>query len=175
MKSIPNTISLLRIVLSAVLFFLIPGPLFWTVYSICGLSDIMDGYIARKTNSASRLGTILDSVADLVFMGAAVAVILPTLSFPRGIWIWITLIALARMVSLMVAYVKYRAFAILHTYANKATGFLLFVFPLLYSSIDIHILGNVICSIASIAAIEELMIHLTSRELSRNRTGLFAK
>ena len=176
MKNVPNILSVLRILLSAILFFLKPfSLLFWIVYFTCGFSDIIDGYIARKTNSTSRLGTILDSIADIVFFSAAMVVFLPAISIPREILVWIALIAFIKIVSLVVAYYKYRTFAILHTYTNKATGFLLFCFPFLYNSIDINILGCVICFIAGIAAIEELIIHITSRKLSRNIKGLFSK
>lgn len=176
MKSIPNIISVLRILLSPILFFLKPfSLLFWIIYSICGFSDIIDGYIARKTNSTSRLGTILDSIADIVFMGAVIVSILPTILFPMGILIWIILIAFVRIVSLLVAYCKYHSFVILHTYANKAAGFLLFCFPYLYNFIDIITLGCLICTIATLSAIEELIIYLTSKELSRNITGIFTK
>lgn len=176
MKSIPNIISVLRILLSPILLFLnLFSPLFWIVYSACGFSDIIDGYIARKTNSTSRFGTILDSIADIVFLGAVIIVLLPTISIPMGILIWIILIAFIRIVSLLVAYCKYHTFAIIHTYANKTTGFLLFCFPYLYTSIHINVLGCLICTIASLSAIEELIIHITSKELSRNIIGILAK
>ncbi|MCT8976649.1 CDP-alcohol phosphatidyltransferase family protein [Clostridium sp. CX1] len=174
MKSIPNIISILRILLSLILLFLKPfNLLFFIVYSICGFSDIIDGYIARKTNSASGLGAILDSIADIVFMGAVIVAILPTIFVPMRIFIWIILIAFVRIVSLLVAYCKYHTLAILHTYANKATGFLLFCYPYLYNTVDISILWCLICTVATLSAIEELIIHITSKELSRNVIGIF--
>lgn len=176
MKNIPNTISVLRILLSAILLFLKPfSPLFWVIYSTCGLSDIIDGYIARKTNSTSELGTLLDSIGDIIFMSASIVVLLPVIWIPTGILIWIVLIVFVRIVSLLAAYYKYHTFAILHTYSNKATGFLLFCFTFLYNAININILGCIICITASISAIEELMIHITSRKLSRNTIGIFSK
>lgn len=75
----------------------------------------------------------------------------------------------------MIVYLKYHTFAILHTYANKITGLFLFFFPYLYKFININIIGYVICVTASIAAIEELIIHMTSRELSRDIIGIFSK
>lgn len=176
MKSIPNIISVLRVLISPILLFLKPfSPLFWIIYSICGFSDIIDGYIARKTNSISRLGTMLDSIADIVFIGAVIIAIVPVILVSKGMLIWIILIAFIRVVSLLVAYRKYHTFAILHTYLNKVTGFLLFSFPYLYSFADISILGGVICTIATLSAIEEAIIHITSKELSRDIKGIFAK
>ncbi len=169
MKNIPNTISILRILLSVSLFFLKPlTTVFFLIYSICGFSDIIDGYIARRTNSTSSFGSILDSIADAIFMSAVIVVFLPILLIPNRILIWIVIITFVRIVSLMVVYFKYHTFAILHTYANKATGLSLFCFPYLYMFVDITTLGYVVCIIASLSAIEELVINITSKELLRN-------
>lgn len=176
MKNIPNAISILRILLSAILFFLKPlTPLFMLVYSICGFSDIIDGYMARKTNSTSSIGSMLDSIADIIFMSAVIIAFLPILLIPIRILIWIILIAFVRIVSLLVVYFKYHTFAIVHTYANKITGLSLFCCPYLYIFVNITALGCIMCTIASISAIEELMINITSKELSRNVSGLFIK
>ncbi|ADL50848.1 CDP-alcohol phosphatidyltransferase family protein [Clostridium cellulovorans] len=176
MKSIPNTLSILRILISIILLFLKPTTtLFLLVYSVCGFTDIMDGYIARRTNSASNFGSKLDSLADIVFMGAVIVVFLPILLIPIKLLMWIIVIAFVRIASLLVVYFKYHAFAILHTYANKATGLSLFCFPYLYMAVDINILGFIICTIASVAAIEELVINITSKELSRDIKGVFKK
>jgi CDP-diacylglycerol--glycerol-3-phosphate 3-phosphatidyltransferase len=176
MKNIPNTITALRILLSAILLFLKPfSTLFLVVYSTCGLSDIIDGYLARKTNLASRLGAILDSIADIVFISAAAVTLLPSVFIPLGIIIWIILIAIIRIVSLLVGYYKYHTFTALHTYTNKAAGILLFCFPYLYNFISIKYLSLIICAIASISSVEELIIQITSKELSRDIKGIFAK
>ncbi|MGE5494750.1 MAG: CDP-alcohol phosphatidyltransferase family protein [Burkholderiales bacterium] len=176
MKNIPNTITVVRILLSAILLFLKPlSTVFWIIYSLCGISDIIDGYIARKTNSTSMLGAILDSIADIAFISAAIVVFIPIISISKGILIWIILIALVRVVSMFVGYCKYRVFAILHTYSNKATGILLFCFPYLYNSINMKYSASIICAIASISAVEELVIHITSKRLSRDVKGIFAK
>lgn len=174
MTKIPNILSVIRILLSPILFFVDPfSPSFWVVYSVCGFSDMMDGFIARKTNSTSRLGAILDSIADIVFLGTVFVVLLPIIFIPKDILIWIAVIALIRVVSLLLAYLKYHTFGTLHTYANKVTGFILFCFPYLYNSIHIDVLGSLICLIASLSAIEELVIHLRSKELSRNVKGIW--
>lgn len=178
MKNIPNIISVARILLSPILFFLKPySPVFWIVYSICGISDMIDGYIARKTDSTSKFGTVLDSIADFVFLVAVFVILLPTIKIPMNIVIWILLIALVRIVSLLVAYFKFHAFASLHTYANKATGLTMFCFPYLSNFFDINILVclSLICTVASLSAIEELIILITSKKLSRNIIGIFAK
>lgn len=176
MKNIPNEITISRILLSISLFFLKPfSSLFLIIYLLCGFSDMIDGYIARKMDTASKFGAILDSIADVVFIISAAITILPAISIPLNILIWILIILLVRIVSLVFAYFKYHAFAMLHTYFNKVTGILLFCLPLLYKFIDIYILGYVVCTVASAAAVEEFLIHINSKELSRNVKGIFEK
>lgn len=41
---------------------------FWTVYGLCGISDMADGYLARRLHAESKRGAMLDSVADLCFV-----------------------------------------------------------------------------------------------------------
>lgn len=145
------------------------------VYLICGFSDALDGYIARKTNSESKFGAIIDSIADFTFMIIAAFVFLPKIFIPTKISIWIIIIAFIKILALLIGYLRYHALAALHTYLNKLTGFLLFCFPLLYKLTNAVILGYVICITATICAIEELIIQITSKKLSRDIKGLFLK
>lgn len=174
MKTIPNQLSMLRIVLSLFLFVLPSlGPVFWMLYIVCGVTDILDGYIARRTKSSSKLGAMLDSVADMVLMSVIIVVVLASQQIAKEVWIWMAGIAFIRLVSLWVVYRKHRTFAVLHTYANKATGGLLFCIPLLYHFVDFRVLEWTICIVASLAAIEELIMHLTSSTLQRGAKSLF--
>ncbi|MNE53828.1 hypothetical protein D3C80_1485760 [compost metagenome] len=78
------------------------------------------------------------------------------------------MIAIIRIASLLVGYYKFYEYVSLHTYANKATGLLLFGAPFFIDKINIYILGAILCTIASLSAIEELFIQIRSTELSRN-------
>ena len=68
------------------------------------MSDVLDGYIARKTNSATKLGSILDSIGDSIFFFAVAYSILPLMRFGSVIVIWILIIAIIRFVSLFIVY-----------------------------------------------------------------------
>ena len=142
---------------------------------MCGLSDILDGFIARKMNISSKSGAILDSVADLIFIAVMLLIFVPILSFELWLLIWITAIAVIRLSSLIIGFIKYQAFAYLHTYANKITGVVLFCFPVLYHLTDLTITGMVLCSIASLSALEEFVITIKEKELNRNIFGLFIR
>ena len=67
MKTIPNYISVGRIILSLTLILIKPLSLaFYVIYIVCGLSDIVDGFIAPNTRTTSILGAKLDSMGDMV-------------------------------------------------------------------------------------------------------------
>ncbi|MDD3213441.1 MAG: CDP-alcohol phosphatidyltransferase family protein [Eubacteriales bacterium] len=173
-RHIPNMLSIARILLSLLLLCTgVFSPLFFILYLCCGISDFLDGYIARKTNSVSPSGAALDSVADAVFFGVILWLFIPRLLWPGWLLGWIGLIILIRLVSLAVGYVKFRSVAFIHTCANKATGFLVFCLPLFYCWMDSTLAMGFVCAVASVSAIEELLINGTSRTLMRDRKSIF--
>ena len=77
MKHIPNILSCIRIALSLTLLILLQRPLpFAMLYLLCGLSDVADGWLARRFQAESILGAKLDSLGDVVFYGAAIAALM---------------------------------------------------------------------------------------------------
>ena len=97
MKSIPNYISFSRIFFSLVLILVIPLSLaFFVIYIICGLSDIMDGFIARKTLTISTLGAKLDSIADMIMIGVLLFILYPIINPSTKIINWVISIAILR-------------------------------------------------------------------------------
>ncbi|MBO7283210.1 MAG: CDP-alcohol phosphatidyltransferase family protein [Alistipes sp.] len=69
-KHLANIVTSLRIIFSCAMLFCPPfSALFYILYSICGISDMVDGTIARRTNSATEFGTRLDTIADTIFAG----------------------------------------------------------------------------------------------------------
>ncbi|WP_342565389.1 CDP-alcohol phosphatidyltransferase family protein [Paenibacillus sp. FSL R7-0345] len=168
-RHIPNMLTVMRMTGSLGLLFIEPlSGLFLAVYALCGASDALDGYIARKTNSASEAGASLDSVADAFFIGVLLMVFLPLLRLPLWTIGWIAGIAIIRFASLLAGWLRYRALAFIHTYANKATGLLLFCFPFLYNLLGLTVTACLLCSVASLSAMEELAVNLRSKELRRN-------
>ena len=176
MKVIPNCISFSRIIFSLILIFLKPLSLiFYVIYIICGLSDIMDGFIARKTGTTSILGAKLDSLADMLMIGVLLYILYPIVNLSTVIIIWIILIAIIRAASMVVALKKYKTFASIHTYGNKITGMVLFIFPILIPYVHINMLIYIICFVANISAIEELIIQIKSTKLELNKKSMFSK
>ena len=66
-----DTVTTARMVLSVLLAFLpLKSAWFYAVYTLAGLTDALDGWMARRTGTASDFGARLDSIADLLFYGA---------------------------------------------------------------------------------------------------------
>ncbi|WP_066504447.1 CDP-alcohol phosphatidyltransferase family protein [Abyssisolibacter fermentans] len=176
MKSIANYISISRIFLSFALFLVKPlSTVFYIIYLLCGISDGLDGYIARKTNTLSKLGEKLDSFADLIMDLVLIIVLYQIINPTVQIIVWIAIILIIRILSMVVVFVKYKTFGMLHTYGNKITGLMLFVFPLSLGFVQSDVLMYIICVVASISAIEELFINLSAKKLQANRKTIFSK
>lgn len=63
---LPNLLSIARIALAGLLL-INQQPLFSVCYLICGLTDVLDGFIARNYRLQTTLGSKLDSLGDFVF------------------------------------------------------------------------------------------------------------
>ena len=162
-----NLITSCRILLSLLLlFFPTLSPGFYGLYLAAGLSDMLDGYVARRTNSASPLGAKLDSMADLVFLAVCLLKLLPVLTLPVWLWVWVGLIALLRLVNILSGFVCRKKLVLLHTKANKLTGALLFLLPLSLGFLNLLYTAVPLCTLASFAAIQEGHFIRTGREIS---------
>ncbi|MBP1924777.1 CDP-diacylglycerol--glycerol-3-phosphate 3-phosphatidyltransferase [Sedimentibacter acidaminivorans] len=159
-----------------ILLFVEPlSSLFFVLYIVCGATDILDGSIARKTKNTSAIGAIFDSVADFIFIMIMLFIMIPIIDMFFWIQLWLISISMIKAISLLTGFIKYYSLAFLHTYMNKITGVLLFAFPLLYYWFGISIVAALLCSFASIAAVEEMVINLTSNKLSYNIKSIFLK
>jgi len=69
---------------------------FWSCYCLGGISDLLDGFAARKLNLQSDAGARLDSIADLVFAAAIAVVAIRSILFPGWLWLCICGIALLK-------------------------------------------------------------------------------
>ena len=155
-KHIANILTGYRIFGSILLLFFPAFSLnFYITYILCGLSDMIDGTIARRTNSTSRFGSRLDTIADLIFAAVSLFKLLPAIPVPQWLWIWGGVIAVIKISNIIRGYVSEKRFLSLHTVMNKITGFLLFLLPLTLSFIEVKFSSILVCSIATFAAIQE--------------------
>ena len=104
-KNIPNIITSLRILGTLCIIFLNPLEFsFLAVYTATGITDVLDGLIARLSHSTSAFGAKLDSVADLLFYSISLIKLFPLLwkTLPGFIWIIVAVILLLRIISYII-------------------------------------------------------------------------
>ena len=167
-----NSITGIRIACSiALLFCPAFSPAFYTLYIIAGVSDMIDGTVARKTGTASEFGSKLDTLGDLILVIVCLIKILPVLHVATWLIIWIIVIAVIKVINLLSGYVLRKEIVVLHTVMNRVTGTLLFALPLTLSFIALNYSGAVVGAVATYAAIQEGHLIRTGAEKNtpRNR------
>lgn len=151
-----NLITGIRFLASAALLLCEPlSPAFYMLYLIAGISDMIDGPVARKTGTAGDFGAKLDTAADLLFVAVCLYKLLPVLDVPVWLYAWIGVVALIKTVNLVSGYVMQKRFVALHTPMNKAAGALLFLLPLTFPCIELKYTSVVACAVATFAAVQE--------------------
>ena len=155
---VADSITFSRIIFSLLLLVFSPNSYpFAALYLLCGLTDVLDGFIARKLHTASERGAVLDSVADLVFAFIYTVRILPLLSVPLWVWLWAAVIAAIKIVCIIIASRKAHRLAIEHSVGNKLTGVLLFLLPLSVYIADVKYGAAAVCIAATAAVIKEII------------------
>lgn len=151
-----NLITCIRILCAAALAFLPAlSRSFYTVYLVAGVSDMLDGFVARRTNTASSLGARLDTLADFAFAAVCLVRLLPLFAWPRWLLIWIVLIAAVKLINVICGLIMHGRFVSEHTRMNKLTGLLLFAFPLMLPVVDLRFAAGIVCVVATLAAVQE--------------------
>ena len=151
-----NIITIVRILCSLALLFCMPLSLpFYALYTAAGLSDIFDGWIARKTNTATKFGAKLDALADIVFAAVVLIKLLPILALPVWIIVWVGVIALIKLVNIVIGFVRNHTLTAVHSVINKVTGALVFIVPFTLQIINIRYTAVFVCAVATVAAIME--------------------
>ena len=144
--TIPNVISFIRLAGVPLFIWLVLGPEAdgWAlgVLMASGISDYLDGYLARKLNQASKLGEILDPVADRLYILAVVF----ALAWRDIIPWWLAFMLPARDLFLwgLVPFLRTRGYSALpvHFLGKAATANLLYAFPLLLLGDGVGVLAS---------------------------------
>jgi len=173
---IPNIITIIRIIIS---FILIPfdpiGNIFKLLYVLGGISDVLDGYLARKMDLESLLGARLDSLSDFIFFSIVVYKIYDIVYIYKYVLEIFVFIVAVRFISIVICKIKFGKIAIMHTVGNKITGMMLYLYLFfMYSNIS-EIYQYILCLVGICSALEELLIHIKSNELEINRKHIFYK
>ena len=152
----PNAITAVRILCStAILFCNALSPTFFVLYVTAGVSDIADGWVARRTNTASKFGSKFDTAADAIFVIACLTKLIPAIDIPVWLIVWTGAIACIKIFNIVSVYAESRQFVAVHSSMNKVAGALLFALPLSLTIIDIKYSAPTVCIAATFAAIDE--------------------
>lgn len=154
-----NAITGIRIVCALILLFCPTfSALFYALYLICGVSDVLDGIAARRFGTESKLGAQLDTIADAVFVVITIIKVVRAISLPAWLLIWIGCIAVIKIVNMIVGFVLYKQFVSEHTVMNKICGVLLFAIPLCIGLLSLRpalLLMLLTCAAATFSAVQE--------------------
>ncbi len=151
-----NIITEIRIAIGVALLFCPAfSPAFYALYVTGGISDMIDGAAARKTGTVSRFGSRLDTIADIVFVTVCLIKLLPVLDVPAWLYIWVSVIAMIKLVNIVIGFVRQKNLAAVHSVMNKIAGGLLFVFPLTPAFINLKFSAAIVCAVATAAAVYE--------------------
>jgi CDP-diacylglycerol--glycerol-3-phosphate 3-phosphatidyltransferase len=174
-RNVPNLISILRI-LSCALFFIIGNntTLFFLVATIIGLSDILDGSLARKYKVQSKLGAQLDSIADSVFF---ISIFIYFCVYKTDLLIqykYVLIIGVCcKILPLIISLAKNRKIISIHTIMNKISGFIVIIGIILIVLFDANQIINIISLVISLAGIEESLIILINKDIELNTKSFF--
>jgi len=161
------------------------STLFMVLYIVGGLTDQVDGPLARRWKVTSTLGNNLDSIGDFLFAGVGLILVIPVMPYLHNplIIIMVSSIFVIKIAAVIVPYIKFKKAISLHTYLSKGVAWLAFLFPIahwighyrtdLYINLGInemHILF-VVASLVIIIMLEELMIHILAKEPKPHAKG----
>ncbi len=177
LRAIPNILTALRLCGTVSLLFVEPiSGTFFVIYTACGITDVLDGAIARAAHCTSEMGAKLDSIADLSLYTVMALRVLPMAlkRLRKWVWYWFLAVVVIRVGVYLLAAFKHRRFSSLHTWLNKATGFAFFLLPYALGWNAFYPYSIAGCGIASLATAEELAIHLKSKTYDPDKKSLLA-
>lgn len=172
-KYIPNCITTLRIFGTFALIFTKPLSLwFYIIYALTGVTDVLDGFIARKFNLTSKFGALLDSIADLLFYSVMMVMIIPVLLkvIPTAMWYTGVGVLLIRAAAYVTAAIKFHRFASTHSILNKITGGAVFATPFILMFPFANLLLWVVCAIGATSSLRELVLFIKADKEDFNCT-----
>ena len=163
LKNLPNSITVMRMVGTVSLLFTKPmSLLFYIVYCITGLTDVLDGFFARKLKVSSDFGAKLDSIADLLFYSVMIILLIPVLweKLHKSIWVAVVLILGLRLTAYLLSAIKYKKFASSHSILNKITGLCVFAIPFVLLTPFPSIICWIIAVIGFFSSFDEMMMYI---------------
>lgn len=151
-----NAITILRILCAlAMLPIEVLSVPFYVIYVVAGISDMIDGTVARRLGKESDFGARLDTSADMAFVAVCGVKLLPVIQLESWMWIWIAVIAVIKVINIISGYVMKKCFVSVHSVMNKVTGAMLFVLPFAVGTNVFEYYFVLVGAVATFAAVQE--------------------
>ena len=156
--TIPNVLSIIRIILSVVfcIIYFRPGMLIaaLAVIVLSGITDLLDGYIARKYNQISELGKILDPISDKLFQVSTVICFVVSGAVPYWAVIVVVIKELVMLIGALVYY-NHSEVVIAAKWYGKLASTLFFIsflvvffFQIMENSLDLSPFAHTVINIS---------------------------
>jgi len=160
-----NSITAVRIIGSVALIFASPFCFgFYVIYALCGVSDMLDGFCARKMQAESKCGEMFDTIADCVFFVVCASVVIANFNIALTIWILIVLSACVKILCLVVEKCKFKKI-LPHTTLSKILGGVLFASLFFVNIVNINILLGFVCAFAMCINLFSICFEKTKKTL----------
>ena len=155
----PNIITSIRVVCAVGLIVCPPfSTWFYALYLLGGISDVLDGFLARRLKKETKFGAKFDTVADMVFAVVVILKVVLTIDIPVWLIVWIGGIAVIKCFNIVLGFVLHKRFVAEHTVLNKLCGVLLFLIPLgigWLPRLPVVVMIFLTCAVATVAAVQE--------------------
>ncbi|WP_411679569.1 CDP-diacylglycerol--glycerol-3-phosphate 3-phosphatidyltransferase [Clostridium thailandense] len=169
--NLPNTLTLFRLLLIPIfvsLFFSrLPNNLIYSIlaFFIAGITDILDGYIARKYNLITKLGIVLDPLADKLM----IITVLTCLVIKKYISLWILLVIFIKELFMILAGIRlYHKNTIIPSNKLGKLTTILFYLSILILTFNKNI-GNLLIYVAVISAFIAFINYLILYSKEKNK------
>jgi len=180
-RRLADQLTLLRLILAVPLWvFALLGQrlLLGIGLAIAGLTDVLDGPIARRQGRPTKFGSQMDSIADhTLFASTLVWLVMFRPDFFRGYGVWLIAWAALATATLIVGLVRYRRFANLHLYSAKTAGVVGYLFALYMVMFDGPATPYfwITFALAAAATTETLLIFLTRGRADEHTGTIFRR
>lgn len=175
-KYIANILTATRVVLSIFLlvFYDKVDVSFLIIFTIAAFTDMIDGTIARKTNSSSLTGSILDTIADVLLSLNIMKVAIISGLLQGTLLVWLIFIFVVALISPVITYIKFKKVYFVHSILAKIVGGLIYDVPysIYFNFFNTYLIFVLV--MFSLAMIHSLFINIFSKEADSNTKTLLS-
>ncbi len=181
-KHVPNALSVIRIILSVSLLFFAKDHvvLFCIAYLLAGISDVLDGKIARYYHVESKIGSMLDAVGDSLLFGTALISMVFFADLDINVlhvMIAISFGVIYKIANVFVTRVRFKQFNMMHTLMNKSVFVTLYFYvPIFFVIEEVNLyMMAAISLLICLACFEETLTLMRMKEYDVNCYGIWGE